>query len=110
MNPKLFGTRIRQAREQLGLSQEDLATLVARDQRAISEYENGKRRLSATDVPAFAKALDVPILYFYEGEARLHDFDRAVLEEFHRLPTPEAMQTAIQIVRLLSETLGLHSR
>ncbi len=110
MNPKLFGSRIRQAREQLGMSQEELALRVSRDQRAISEYENGKRRLSATDVPEFAKALDVSILYFYEGEIGLHDFDRAVLEEFHRLPTHEAMQIAIQMVQLLSQVLSLHSR
>lgn len=108
MNPKLFGARIRQAREHLGLSQEELATRVSRDQRAISEYENGKRRLAATDVPVFAQALGVSILYFYEGEISLSDFDRAVLEEFHRLSTPEAMQAAIEMMRLLSEVLSLH--
>lgn len=109
MNPKLFGARIRQARESSGLSQEELASLVSRDQRSISEYENGRRRLSATDVPAFAQALGVSILYFYEGETSLHDFDRAILQQFHQLPSPEAMQIAVEMVRLLSEALNLHS-
>ena len=65
MDPKILGERIREARERAGISQEDLAVAVGKDQRAISEYENGKRKLSVTDLPMFARTLRVPLLYFY---------------------------------------------
>ena len=104
MDAKLFGSRIREARERRGLSQEEFAALVPRDQGAISEYENGKRKLSAIDLLDFAKILDMPLLYFYEGEISLEDIDRAMIEEFHRLPTPKIKQAAIEIIRTFADT------
>ena len=85
MDPQLLGVRIRQARERLGMAQDDLAAAVMKDQRAISEYEHGSRKLSATDLPLFAQALHVPLLYFYEGELTADDLDMMVLSQFHRL-------------------------
>ena len=49
LNLELFGARIRQAREMRGISQDELAALIHKDQRAISEYETGKRRLAAVE-------------------------------------------------------------
>lgn len=110
VNPKLLGARIRKARERLTMSQEDLATLVSRDQAAISAYENGRRKLSAADLPLFAEALKVPVLYFFEGELSADDLDRALLEEFRRLPTVEAKHSAVDIVRTLADVINLHHR
>ncbi|NLF76499.1 MAG: helix-turn-helix transcriptional regulator [Chloroflexi bacterium] len=109
VNQKLFGARIRQAREAQGLSQDELASLVSKDQRSISEYENGRRRVSAIDVPVFAKALRVSILFFYEGEISSDDLDRAALNHLRRLPTPEAKRIAIEMLELLSHAVNLHS-
>ncbi len=108
LDAKLLGVRIRQARERRGLSQEELAAAVSRDQRAISEYENGKRKLSVTELPEFARVLGVPLLYFYEGEVALQDLDKAILDQFRRLPTQEAKQTAIDLIRLYSDSIELH--
>jgi transcriptional regulator with XRE-family HTH domain len=105
LDPKQLGNRIRQARERLRISQDELAVMVSKDQRAISEYENGKRKLAATDLPAFAEALEVSILYFYEGESDTQDLDNIALSEFHRLSSPKARQVAIEIMRLLSEAI-----
>ena len=110
MDLKLLGERIREARERAGISQEDLAAAVGRDQRAISEYENGKRKLSVTDLPMFAKTLRVPLLYFYEGEIVLQDLDQAILDHFRRLPSPEAKQAAVEIIRIFSDTYDLYPR
>ena len=101
VDSRVLGDRIRLARERLRYSQEELAGMVSKDQRAISEYENGKRKLAATDLPAFSEALQVPILYFYEGELNAEALDRVVLTEFHRL-NPKARQTAVDILRALS--------
>lgn len=108
VNPKLLGVRIRKARERLTMSQGDLASQVSKDQAAISAYENGRRKLSAAELPLFAKALQVPLLYFYEGEISADDLDRALLEEFHRLPTVEAKHSAVDVVRTLAEAINLH--
>ncbi len=98
---KVLGQRIRQARERLGLSQEELAALVAKDQTAISEYEHGKRKFPVTELPLFAQALQVPLFYFYDSdELAPDDFDRALLAEFHQLPDT-SKQSAIEIMRLL---------
>lgn len=102
LNPEILGQRIRQARENLRLSQEDLAALVKKDQRAISEYENGRRRLSATDLPTFARVLEVPIMYFYEGEIGEQSQDDEILHEFHRLQSDQIKTAAIDIVRVLA--------
>jgi len=107
VDPTVLGTRIREARERLGMSQEDFAVAVAKDQRAISEYERGKRKLPVTDLPTFAEVLGVPVLYFYEGELTHHDLDLVLLDEIRRLPTPEAKQAVIQIIRVLASTTGL---
>jgi transcriptional regulator with XRE-family HTH domain len=101
----IFGARIRQARERIAMSQEQLADAVSKDQRAISEYENGKRKLSATDLPLFARALTVPVSYFYDDEIHINDLERLLLHEFQQLPSTEAKQAAIQIVRIFSTTL-----
>ena len=101
MDPKLFGNRIRQARERRGISQDELARLISKDQRAISEYENGKRRLAAVDLPVLANVLDVSLLHFFEDDPNVYDLDRFLLEEFHRLPTLKAKQILIGIARVL---------
>jgi transcriptional regulator with XRE-family HTH domain len=102
LNQKLLGLRIRQARERLRISQEEFAALVTKDQRAISEYENGKRKLPAIDLPLFAQVLQVPLTYFFEEEAGEYSFDQAVVHYLHQLPTSEARQAAVDIMRLLT--------
>lgn len=105
LQPSVFGARIRKARERIGMTQEELAVQVNKDQRAISEYEIGKRRVYATEVPTFANALRVPLLYFFEDEVGLDDIDHALLIEANRLPSLEAKQSALELVRVLARAL-----
>ena len=100
-----LGQRIRQARERQGMSQEDLAHRIRRDQRAVSEYENGKRGIAVTDLPTLAAALAVPLMYFYEGDVALDELDNLMLNELRRLPSEAAKQAAIVLVRVLGEAL-----
>lgn len=105
MDAVAFGTRIRQARDRLGISQEELAARISRDQRAVSEIENGKRRVAVTELPNIARALEVPILYFFEGEIDITDEDRALITQYHRLESVHLRQTALEIIRLLGDAL-----
>ncbi|MBE7512720.1 MAG: helix-turn-helix transcriptional regulator [Anaerolineales bacterium] len=104
-----LGLRIRRARERIGMSQESFSEAVKRDQKAVSEYENGKRKLPATELPTFARVLGVPVSYFFEGDFQVDDLDQLLLQEFHTLPTQEDKQAAIQAVQLISDTIKRHS-
>lgn len=55
-----------------------------------------------------ARALEVSLLYFFEGEITAKDEDAALLEEFNRLPTPQARQSAIELVRVFSDSITAH--
>lgn len=95
-----MGQKIRKAREERGLSQEQLAERIARDQRSVSEYESGKRRIYAHDLPTIAKALDMPILYFYQDALSETDLDSSLLQQFHQLNV-KARKTLIDMAQLL---------
>jgi len=103
MDKKLLGQRIRAARENVGLSQVELAKLVHRDQRAISTIESGARKIAAHEIPTYAEALQVPIIYFYEGEYQAGDLEIMLLKAFHNIPTDEGKLQALQLVHLLSQ-------
>jgi transcriptional regulator with XRE-family HTH domain len=60
-----MGQRIREARERLGITQDELAALIGRTQDTISHYETGNRAIVVTELPALAKALKVPIASFF---------------------------------------------
>lgn len=107
MDAEEFGKRIRRAREARGISQDELAAQIGKDQRAISEYELGKRRLAALDLPALARELGVTIEFFFE-DLREDDLDQVLLNEFHRLPNPSAKQAVLEVVRAFSDTLFQH--
>jgi transcriptional regulator with XRE-family HTH domain len=100
-----LGQRIRQARERRQMSQEDLAVAISKDQRAIYEYEIGKRKLAVIDLPLIATVLEVPLMYFFEEDISLQDLDAALLNHFHVLPNPETRQAAIDILRIYSESI-----
>lgn len=59
-----IGQRIRDAREEVGISQAELATLLNRRQAYISELETGKTEPSATMLVLLSQSLKKPVLYF----------------------------------------------
>ncbi len=61
-----LGERIRQARMEAGLSQEELAERVGSSQDAISNYERGTRKISLDVLVAIAKSVNKPMNFFLE--------------------------------------------
>ncbi len=61
------GNRVRQRRRLLGMTQQRLADAVRIRFQQIQKYESGANRISASRLWTLAKALDVPISYFFEG-------------------------------------------
>ena len=105
----VLGQRIRQARDNIGMSQRDFSEAVGKDQTAISEYETGKRKVSAVELSIFANVLQVPVSYFYEGDIQPDDLEHILLREFRALPNIEAKQHVLQMVRALSTLLKQQS-
>lgn len=62
-----IGRRIQQAREENGLTQEELAARLGCTQSALSNYELGKRRLYLNLLNEIAQVLSKPLDYFLES-------------------------------------------
>lgn len=65
---KQIGSRIRQAREALGYSQEELGQLLGYSATAIYYFENGIRKVKIEDLKRIAEILGKPIEYFLQEE------------------------------------------
>jgi len=61
-----IGKKIQKAREEAGLSQEELASRLGYTQAALSNYELGKRRLYLANIEQIARELNKPLSYFLE--------------------------------------------
>lgn len=60
------GTRVRQRRSLLGMSQTALANAVGLTFQQIQKYERGFNRIGSSRLFEFAKVLDVPVSYFFD--------------------------------------------
>ena len=61
---KTIGKKIQKAREEAGLSQEELASRLGYTQATLSNYELGKRRLYLANIEQIARELDKPLSFF----------------------------------------------
>jgi transcriptional regulator with XRE-family HTH domain len=77
-----IGGKIKQAREESGLTQLELAVRLECTQSALSNYELGKRKLNLNLLIEIAQVLNKPIDYFTESTAEDRDEEIASL----RLP------------------------
>jgi transcriptional regulator with XRE-family HTH domain len=105
-----LGQRIRQAREERGLSQKALAELIDRCQAAVSDMENGKTEPDATTLVLLAEALEKPVTFFFPppwgprvSRGDLTYDEQALLLEFRRLGSDEHRKIAISQVAALAE-------
>ena len=100
---ELLGKRIREARERLGLSQEEFGAKISRTQFAVSEYENGKRRIYAHDLPKIARVLRVSINYFFDETDEADTNEEVIIQAFRNLSSSKAKHIATNIMSQLSE-------
>jgi len=71
-----IGKKLQRAREDSGLSQEELARKLGCTQASLSNYELGKRRLYLADLQRIGQILGKPVTYFLEdSEEELSDRD-----------------------------------
>ena len=60
------GTRLRQRRTLLGMSQTALGDAVGLSFQQVQKYERGGNRMGSSRLFEFAKVLDVPVSHFFE--------------------------------------------
>ena len=60
------GTRLRERRSTLGMSQTAVGAAVGLTFQQIQKYERGSNRIGSSRLFEFSKALDVPVSYFFE--------------------------------------------
>jgi len=63
----------------------------------VSEWENGKRKIFANDLATIAKVLGVSGAFFFDEDSVAKE--EILLSEFRSLPTEEARQFAIELLR-----------
>lgn len=61
------GSRLRQRRALLGMSQTDLGKAVGLTFQQVQKYERGFNRISSSRLFEFSKVLDVPVAHFFDG-------------------------------------------
>jgi transcriptional regulator with XRE-family HTH domain len=61
------GSRLRLRRMLLGMSQQKLARTIGLSFQQVQKYECGNNRIGAGRLYDLARALDVPVSFFYEG-------------------------------------------
>lgn len=67
----MLGTRLREQREYLGYSQDEVAAAVGIPRSAISLVETGQRKLETLELMRFAKIYERPISYFTGDDTQL---------------------------------------
>ena len=90
---KTIGKKIQKAREEAGLSQEELASRLGYTQAALSNYELGKRRLYLPNIEQISRELNKPLSYFLE---------ESINPSLNDCKEPRD-ETTSEIIKLLSE-------
>nr|WP_111298060.1 helix-turn-helix transcriptional regulator [Paracoccus saliphilus] len=83
------GKRIRHRRWMIGMTQQQLADKVGIKFQQIQKYETGMNRVSASRLWDIARAVDVPVSFFFEG---LHDGELQAVVEGDIFADKEALQ------------------
>lgn len=107
---RYIGKQLKSAREEAGLSQNELAKKIYRRRPSISDMENGKMMPDFGTVVLLAMAVKKPILYFIHSnylrgpdlEPELSDLEHEILIHFRRLGL-DKQKIAVKQVKALSE-------
>jgi len=67
------GNRVRLRRSLLGMSQEQLAAVIGVSFQQVQKYERGTNRISASRLFDVARALEVPISFFFDDSEQAVD-------------------------------------
>lgn len=107
------GQCIRHRRWTVGMTQQQLAQAVGIKFQQIQKYETGMNRVSASRLWDIARALDVPVAFFFEGLADAAGSDGRdglmvdkealqLVRAYYAIPEPQRRQI-FELARVLSK-------
>ena len=108
---RYVGTRIRERRVMLGLSQQQMAHLIGVTYQQAHKYERGINRISAGRLYEIARVLRVPVSYFFEGlDGQMGEDDLSVRQRmclelarnFSQIPNDRHREALSQLARVLA--------
>ncbi|MBN1182208.1 MAG: helix-turn-helix transcriptional regulator [Bacteroidales bacterium] len=106
-----MGELIRKAREEIGMTQEELADKTYRKKLAVHQMETGKVEINAWTIPYLAIALKKPITYFYPKwdkgfdprEGELSDLEKELILHIRDFESDRLRKLLINFAKLISE-------
>ena len=97
-----IGLKIKQLRQQAGLSQEKLAEMVGLTFQSIQKFESGQTTLNVTRLQEIAKALQVSVTEFFSTKptehVRLTGEEDELLQAFRRIKNGELRGCILKLV------------
>ncbi len=111
---KHVGSRIRERRIMLGLSQQQMANMIGVTYQQAHKYERGINRISAGRLYEIAQVLGVPVSFFFDGlqedrAPELNDRQRMCLElarNFAAIPNEKHQEALSQMARALATAMA----
>lgn len=112
---KHIGRRIREQRENLGLTQSQLAQAINVSYQQVHKYEHGANRISAGRLWLIAETLNVNIQHFFEGinshsgageESKDSRVCLELARHFRLIPNERHQEALLSLVRVLVPRLA----
>ena len=121
------GRRLRLKRTIMGLSQETIGKAIGVTFQQIQKYERGINRMGASRLYDFAKALHVPVSYFFEGygdelsensplygmaesEAPAFEHEQIsnretmdIMRAYHKIKNPHVRKRIVDLIKSMAE-------
>ena len=104
----LAGIRLRLRRDELRLTQSELARRVGMTFQQVQKYENGTNRISAGRLEAISRILEVPVDYFFPEAAPAPHVDAAelletqgLLGDFAKIGSPSVRKAVRGLVKAI---------
>ena len=109
-----IGRMVRAQRQDLRLSQSDLADRIGVTFQQVQKYENGTNRISIGRLARIAEALDVPVSFFFGGTDAGSEDTRAILgfldtsyslrllRAFSRIPPGGVQRAVVDLVESIA--------
>lgn len=97
---RFSGERLREIREAVGMTQEELADAVATSRSLIAAWERNRRQPTSGDLAAISEVLHVPVASFFVGEAsQLDETEKAELEAILSRASKDQRRLFIRMLR-----------
>jgi transcriptional regulator with XRE-family HTH domain len=94
------GARLRQRRELLGIKIQNLAAAAGVSFQQVQKYESAENRISPGRLYQFARALGVPVDWFFDGLPCIGAGEDKLLVPEHELYSPETASLAEAYLQL----------